>query len=124
MSIFIPFHKCKVELEIAGTPIPKANQLTFKDSPSENKYIKFMELIVSNIPINTQPINVPPSSLTIQYTLHEIIVNGPGKILLEAKWDNFSLPPISEDLSGRIMISLLPTGKSHPVIVEKTLSLP
>lgn len=106
--VVIPFHRCQVEFEISGIPILKAYWIGL--NPAKGEY---------RVHGNTKP-----GSLTIQSTAHEIIIDDPGKISLEAS----SARPLStEDLTNRdirISIHLLPTGADRPLVLVKTLTYP
>lgn len=106
--VVIPFHRCQVEFEISELPILKAYWIGL--NPAKGEY---------RVHGNTKP-----GSLTIQSTAHEIIIDDPGKISLEAS----SARPLStEDLTNRdirISIHLLPTGADRPLVLVKTLTYP
>jgi hypothetical protein len=106
--VVIPFHRCQVEFEISGVPILKAYWIGL--NPAKGEY---------HVHGNTKP-----GSLTIQSTAHEIIIDDPGKISLEAS----SARPLStEDLTNRdirVSIHLLPTGADRPLVLVKTLTYP
>jgi hypothetical protein len=106
--VVIPFHRCQVEFEISGIPILKAYWIGL--NPAKGEY---------HVHGNNKP-----GSLTIQSTAHEIIIDDPGKISLEAS----SARPLStEDLTNRdirISIHLLPTGADRPLVLVKILPYP
>lgn len=106
--VVIPFHRCQVEFEISGIPILKADWIRLNPASGDRRGLG----------------NDKPGSLTIQSTGHEIIIDDPGKVSLEA----LSARPLStEDLTNRdirISIYLLPTGADRPLVLVKTLTYP
>lgn len=105
--IVIPFHRCKVEFEILGIPILSSNWVDL------NPAINYSRGLVNR-----------PSSLTVQSTNHEIIIDDPGKISLKA---SSARPSSTEDLTNRdirISIHLWPTGLDRPLVLVKTLVYP
>lgn len=65
-----------------------------------------------------------PGSLTIESTSHEIIVDGPGKLSLEATAERPCLPDDAKNCDVRISIHLLPTNADRPVVLMTTLPYP
>lgn len=106
--VVIPFHRCQVEFEILGIPILKAYWIELNPAMSNHRGFG----------------KGKPGSLTIQSTSHEIIIDDPGKISLEA---SSARPSSTEDLTNRdirISIHLLPTGADRPLVLVKTLTYP
>ncbi|MEQ9669115.1 hypothetical protein [Coleofasciculus sp. G2-EDA-02] len=107
--IVIPFHRCKAEFEISGITTIQSNWLELE--PATGKYYRWA---------NTEI----PGSLTIQSTAHEIIIDGPGRVSLEATAGRPSLPENAKNCDVRIFIHLLPTDSDRPVVLTKTLPYP
>jgi|GEM_PF-3432031 len=64
-SLVIPFHKCHVLFETAEIPVFQSSSIELRAAAGKDSDFR-------------------PGSLTIRSTLNEIIVNGSGKISLEA----------------------------------------
>ncbi len=104
--IVIPFHRCRVEFEIAGIPSIEAYWLRLSPARGE---------------LRSYETASKPGSLTIQSTAHEIIVDDPGRIFLEATAER---PDVAKDCEIRVSIYLLPTTAERPVVLTKTLPYP
>ncbi|MBD2569358.1 hypothetical protein [Anabaena lutea] len=105
--VIIPFHLCRVEFEISGIPTFESNWISL--NPAGGISIGRM---------------TKPGSLTIESTAHEIIIDGSGKISLQATAQRPSLPEDAKNCDIRISIYLLPTGANRPVVLTKTLPYP
>ncbi len=106
--VIIPFHRCRVEFEIAGISTFEARRIIL--NPASGQYYG---LGVGK-----------PGSLTIKSTAHEIIVDDPGRLSLQATAERLSLPDDARNFDIRISIYLLPTGANRPVVLMKTLPYP
>lgn len=104
--LVIPFHRCRVEFEIPGISLLKAFWVRLTPPPRADSY-----------PTRSGY----PGSLTIQSTAHEIIVDGPGKILLKATAER---PDVVTGIDIRASIYLLPADAERPVVLTKTLPYP
>lgn len=104
--VVIPFHRCRVEFEIAGIPLLEADSIVLYPPGRTASY---------------GTVKSKPGSLTIQSTAHEIIVDDPGKIWLRA---TAKRPDVAKDCETRVSIYLLPTAANRPVVLTKTLPFP
>lgn len=104
--LVIPFHRCRVEFEISGLPLLEASWLRL-DPPG------MVEARIGKTSYS--------GSLTISSTAQEIIVDGPGKIVLQATADR---PHVVTGNDVRASIYLLPAAAERPVVLTKTLSYP
>jgi hypothetical protein len=107
--IVIPFHRCQVEFEIIGIPTTKFNWLRL--DPARGDHYGFGS-------------TGKPGCLTITSTLNEIIIDGPGKLLLEATVRRPALPYGSKNCDVAISVHLLPTDANRAVVLSTTLSYP
>lgn len=105
-TIVIPFHRCRVNFEILGdSSIWQASQIVLNPANGHPFPSMFSKL----------------GSLTIQSTLHEIIIDGSGRISLEASLEINFLPDFAKDTIMSISISLLPAGADRSVILTQNL---
>lgn len=107
--IVIPFHRCQVEFEILGIPTIQSNWLRLY--PARGEHYGFGR-------------TGRPGSLTIESTAHEIIIDGPGRLGLEATSGRPSLPDGTKNCDVHISIHLLPTDANRPVVLTTTLPYP
>jgi hypothetical protein len=105
--VIIPFHRCRVEFEIPGIPTFKSNPISLNPALGDYGFA-----------------GGKPGSLTIKSTRHEIIIDGPGKLSLEATAQRPSLTEDAKNCDIRISIYLQPTAANRPVVLTKTLPYP
>jgi hypothetical protein len=106
--VIIPFHKCKVMFEISSTQIIESRWLNLR--PAYGKGYAFNSGI--------------PGSITIESTVHEMIINGAGQFCLEATSDRPSLPNEGGGIEIKIFIHLHPVGAERPVVLSETRTYP
>lgn len=107
--IVIPFHRCQVEFETLG--IPTIESIWVRLYPARGDHYGFG---------STGRLG----SLTIKSTLNEIIIDGPGKVSLEATVGRLALPDNSKICDVHISVHLLPTGANRPVVLTTKLPYP
>ncbi|MEH2096888.1 hypothetical protein [Nostoc sp.] len=108
-QIVIPFHRCQVWFEIPG--IPTAISDCVQLYPAKSTY-------------GLGGMRTQAGCLTIESTLHEIIIGGPGRISLEAATRRPALPNELKNCNVRISVNLLQAGASRPVVLTTTLPYP
>lgn len=106
--IVIPFHKCRVLFKIAEVSTYESHFI--KLNPSRGYFRGFG--------------NAKPGSITIQSTAHEIIIDDPGKVSLEASTGRPSLPNSDVNIDVHISIHLFTASANRPIVLTKTLSYP
>lgn len=63
-----------------------------------------------------------PGSITVSSTLHEVIIEGPGRVSFEAVADNLPFSNFENDFEVEVLISLKTTDSDRAVILKRTLS--
>jgi hypothetical protein len=101
--VIIPFHKCKVIFEISSTQIIESRWLNLR--PAYSRGYTF----------NSGGI---PGSITIESTIHELIINGAGQFCLEAASDRPNLSEQEKKCNIKILLYLHPVGAERPVILS------
>jgi hypothetical protein len=105
-SLVIPFHKCHVLLETAEIPAFQSSSIKLR--PAAGNDLTTLDWL--------------PGSLTIRSTLNEIIVNGSGKISLEAIAEKPLSLNFTKNSETYVSIYLLPAGADRPVVLTKNLT--
>jgi hypothetical protein len=113
----IPFHHCRVEFSISGMPMLMSDWVTL--TPPDAVSSTRIGLMSRNI-LSEETI---PGSLTIQSTLNEIIIDGPGKVSLKASAE-VNLPSYERSSEIEVSIYLLPTNTDRPVSLTTVLPYP
>lgn len=106
--VVIPFHRCRVEFEVTGIPMINPSRISLNPAYGTSHIFA----------------DGKPGSLTIESTAHEIIIDGPGKVALQAISERPCLPDKGKNCDVRISIHLLPTHAQYPVVLRKTLPYP
>jgi hypothetical protein len=108
-TIVIPFHRCRVDFEILGDSIWQASQIVL-NPPTNEETLLGMGIKGGK-----------PGSLTIKSTKYEIIIDGPGKISLEATLGINSSQDFVKNTMMRVSIYLLPSGTDRSVVLTQSL---
>jgi hypothetical protein len=105
--VVIPFHRCSASFEIPGH-IPRTQFESIVMQP------------LSSIHGGGRGHTMRIDSLTIESTKYEVVINGPGKIMLQGEVD---LPKVEVDSEEdiRIRVSLLPVDAEHSISFFETL---
>ena len=107
--IVIPFHRCRATFSIEGLPVFDAPRVRLR-SPSRK--------LTSEVRRNSMS-----GSLTIESTMHEIIVGGPGKCSLFALAPRPALTEIQKKKDVSVTAYLLPTGADRSVVLSRRTEL-
>lgn len=104
--IVIPFHRCRVIFEIPDFPVITSDRILL--NPAKGLGASAL-------------ISGPSGSVTIESTLHEIIIDGPGKISLQAFAPRPKLADGSKKYNVNISVYLSITNANRPIFLETSL---
>lgn len=106
--LVIPFHRCRALFEIPEIPTIES---------------WWMKLYAASGLYYTGARHEPPSS-NIKTTSYETIIDGPGKLSLEASAARPILPDELKNSEVRVLVYLHPTNIDRPIVITITLPYP
>ncbi len=107
--IVIPFHRCRVDFKVPGFEAAESSYITLDPASGSPG-----GLLGASI----------PGSVTVKSTLHEVIIEGPGRVSFTAIAKNPPLFDIENNFEVEVLISLKITDSDRAVILKRTLSCP
>lgn len=104
--VVIPFHHCRASFDVPGH-IPRTQLGSIVMKPLSSLYHR------------RNDITTRIDSLTIEITRYEVLINGPGKVMLLGEE---TLPKAEIDWEEtEVRVSLLPVDSAHPISFFETL---
>lgn len=104
--VVIPFHHCRTSFKVS-------------ECGSESKFESVFIKPVSSVQLGYSGLTKRTDSLTIECTRYEVLINGPGKIMLSSE---VNLPRSETDSKeAGIQVSLLPVDSAHTISFRETL---